>query len=51
MVVSVSFLDIELDLDFRPKALDVPLFIPGTHFELDAPGRPLAFLELTHHIC
>lgn len=42
MIMSLSFLDVELHLDFRPEALDPTVLIPGPNVKLDAPRRRFA---------
>ena len=50
MIMSLPFLDIELDLDLRPETLDTLILIPGSDLELDAPRYLFTLREAVHDI-
>lgn len=43
-----TFLDVELDLDLWPKALNVSLLVPGPNIKLDTPRGSFPILKFGH---
>ena len=50
MVMSFSLLDVELDLDLWPEALNALSIIPLSDFKLDTPRNALAGRELFQRV-
>ena len=51
MIVPLALLDVELDLNLWPEALDALRLIPCADLELDAPRNLLALAEGIHERC
>lgn len=48
--MAFTFLDIELDLDFRPEAFYTLFFVPRSNFEPDAPGNLVTLIVFADYI-
>lgn len=48
--MSLSFFDVEFDLDLGPEAFHTLGLVPRTDFELDAPGYSLPGAEPVHDL-
>lgn len=48
MIMPLAFLDVELDIDLGPEALNALLFIPGPNLKLDAPSDSFSSLVAVH---